>query len=334
MIIDARLWKTVSFSPNQCGFVRGSRTTDVIHTVRLLLERHRENNQPVHMAFLDLEKAFLDIHVPWDLIWHSLHSHGTEYIQWIQLLYTNTTSIVQCLVGLSELFPITIGVHQGSVLSPLFSVFCVYYDTTVESRQEVKWERERGVGSGKVLELGFELGMLVTQWHYMSMHCPLGYRRRWPWSLLFDIFQADKTHCRLERQVQDWSEWLDMHRLRLNIKKTEYMECRPLNKVTDFKYLGSLIRSVSDSLSDAHAQVTTAQMAASYGDCLWLPNAPTTQDLQNCLYAQSRWAVLSTDKHEQTLHGMEMKILRCSLSLTQLGGVMNEDVQRRMAWLP
>ncbi len=166
------------------------------------------------------------------------------------------------------------------------------------------------------------------------MHCPLGYRRRWPWSLLFDIFQADKTHCRLERQVQDWSEWLDMHRLRLNIKKTEYMECRPLNKVTDFKYLGSLIRSVSDSLSDAHAQVTTAQMAASYGDCLWLPNAPTTQDLQNCLYAQSRWAVLSTDKHEQTLHGMEMKILRCSLSLTQLGGVMNEDVQRRMGMAP
>jgi len=34
---------------------------------------------------------------------------------------------------------------------------------TVESRQEVKWERERRVGLGKVLELGFELGMLVTQ---------------------------------------------------------------------------------------------------------------------------------------------------------------------------
>lgn len=52
-----------------------------------------------------------------------------------------------------------------------------------------------------------------------------------------------------------------------NIKKTEYIECRPLNKVTDFKYLGSLIRSVSDSLSDTCAQVTVAQMATSYGDC-------------------------------------------------------------------
>ncbi len=77
------------------------------------------------MSFLDLEKAFVDIHVPWHLIWHSLHSHGTpkEYIQWIQLLYTNTTSIV--LVGLSELCPITLGVHQGSVLSPLLLILCM-----------------------------------------------------------------------------------------------------------------------------------------------------------------------------------------------------------------
>ncbi len=54
--------------------------------------------------------------------------------------------------------------------------------------------------------------------------------------------------------MQDWSERLDVHGLRLNIKKTENMECgpqidgtirvtgQPLNKVTEFKYLGSLIR--------------------------------------------------------------------------------------------
>ncbi len=34
-----------------------------------------------------------------------------------------------------------------------------------------------GVGSGKVLKQGFKLWMSVTQQHYMSKHCPLGYRR-------------------------------------------------------------------------------------------------------------------------------------------------------------
>ncbi len=58
-VINTRLGKIISICPNQCGFVRGSGTTDAIYnTVRLLLERHREKNQPVHMAFLELKKAF------------------------------------------------------------------------------------------------------------------------------------------------------------------------------------------------------------------------------------------------------------------------------------
>ncbi|ROL42668.1 RNA-directed DNA polymerase from mobile element jockey [Anabarilius grahami] len=72
--IDARLRKIVTITPNQCGFVQGSGTTDAIHAARILLEKHREKNQTVHMAFLDLEKAF--DRVPHDLIWNSLHSHG------------------------------------------------------------------------------------------------------------------------------------------------------------------------------------------------------------------------------------------------------------------
>ncbi len=36
------------------------------------------------------------------------------------------------------------------------------------SRQEVKWEKERGMGSGNVLKPGFELGTPVTQQHYIS----------------------------------------------------------------------------------------------------------------------------------------------------------------------
>lgn len=36
----------------------------------------------------------------------------------------------------------------------------------------MKWNRERGAGSGKDLEPGFELGTPVVQQHCMSMHLP------------------------------------------------------------------------------------------------------------------------------------------------------------------
>ncbi len=120
-VIDVRLWKIVSITLNQCGFVKGCGTTDAIHTARLLLEKHREKNKPVHMPFLDLEKAFDCI--PHKLIWHALWSHNVPeaYVWWIQLLYCGVTSVVRCAAGMMPSFAINVGVHQGSVLSPLCS---------------------------------------------------------------------------------------------------------------------------------------------------------------------------------------------------------------------
>ncbi|VDP09237.1 unnamed protein product, partial [Heligmosomoides polygyrus] len=42
-------------APNECGFVAGCGTVDAIHAVRLLMEKHREMQKPVHLAFLDFE---------------------------------------------------------------------------------------------------------------------------------------------------------------------------------------------------------------------------------------------------------------------------------------
>lgn len=78
-IIDARLRKIVSITQNQCGFVKGSGTMYTNHTAHLLLEKHRVKTKPVHMAFLDLEKAF-DC-VPYTLIWHTLQSHNVPEAQ-------------------------------------------------------------------------------------------------------------------------------------------------------------------------------------------------------------------------------------------------------------
>ncbi|EYB87751.1 hypothetical protein Y032_0258g462 [Ancylostoma ceylanicum] len=57
-IIDSRIRDIVRLSSIQCGFVSNCGTTDAIHCVRLLIEKHRQKQKPLHLAFLDLEKAF------------------------------------------------------------------------------------------------------------------------------------------------------------------------------------------------------------------------------------------------------------------------------------
>ncbi|VDP03593.1 unnamed protein product [Heligmosomoides polygyrus] len=68
-ILDRRIREIVKLSENQCGFVTGCGTIDAIHAPRLLVEKHREKQKPVHVAFLDLEKAFN--RVLREVIWNS-----------------------------------------------------------------------------------------------------------------------------------------------------------------------------------------------------------------------------------------------------------------------
>ncbi|ETN73113.1 hypothetical protein NECAME_18519, partial [Necator americanus] len=104
--LEARLRKIVSVSLNQCGFVKDCSTIDAIHAVRILLDKHRERNRSVHLAFLDLEKPF-DC-VSHELLWMSMRSHAVpeEYVRWTKLLYAKLTSVVRCAAGTSRPFPV------------------------------------------------------------------------------------------------------------------------------------------------------------------------------------------------------------------------------------
>ncbi|VDO19327.1 unnamed protein product [Heligmosomoides polygyrus] len=73
-ILDRRIREIVKLSDNQCGFVTGCGTIDAIHAARLLVEKHREKQKSVHIAFLDLEKAF-DC-VPHEVTWYALRQRS------------------------------------------------------------------------------------------------------------------------------------------------------------------------------------------------------------------------------------------------------------------
>ena len=91
------------------------------------------------MAFVDLEKAFDQ--VPQKVIWWALRKLGVEewIVRLVQGMYATAQSHVRVGEGYSEKFEVKVGVHQGSVLSPL--LFIIMLEAlSGKFRSGVPWE--------------------------------------------------------------------------------------------------------------------------------------------------------------------------------------------------
>ena len=129
----------MSIDNSQFGFVPGRGTTDAIFVVRQLQEKYLAVNKRLYMAFVDLEKAFDP--VPWKVIWRALRKLGVEewIVRLVQVMYANARSRVRVGEDFSKEFELKVGVHQGSVLSPLLFVI-VLEALSREFRAGVPWE--------------------------------------------------------------------------------------------------------------------------------------------------------------------------------------------------
>ena len=123
----------------QCGFMSGCGTTDAIFIVRQLQEKHLAANKLLYMAFVDLEKAF--DRVPRDVIWWAMRKLGIDewLVRLVQSMYKDVRSRVRVGSGYSEEFGVKVGVHQGSVLSPLLFII-VLEALSREFRTGCPWE--------------------------------------------------------------------------------------------------------------------------------------------------------------------------------------------------
>ncbi|EYB91134.1 hypothetical protein Y032_0210g2145 [Ancylostoma ceylanicum] len=129
-LLDMRLRDMVEIASDQFGFVPERSTIDAIFIARQVMEKYREKNKPCHIAFLDLEKAY--DRLPRAVIWDLMRERGIpEYmVKTVQVMYEGTTARVRTSLGTTSKFDITVGVHQGSALSPF--LFIMTLDTVVK----------------------------------------------------------------------------------------------------------------------------------------------------------------------------------------------------------
>ena len=311
-VLDARIRECVEITPNQTGFRPGCGTTDAIFALRILAEKHREKKLPLHIAFVDLEKAF--DRVPHDLIWYSLRDAGVpeEYIKWVKMLYTDSRSQVRSVAGTTRPFEVTVGVHQGSAISPLLFILCldrITRDIQGEHPWTLLYADDIVLARSTRDELKKDLKRLKER---LERH---GLR-----------MNTSKTeYLELEPRTSGDIE----------------LDGTKLPRANDFKYLGDRISADGESLSAVKGRIDAAWLK--WRQCsgvLCDKKMPTklksriyrTVVRPVALYGSQTWPV--TKKIEQKMSVAEMKMARWSLGVTRLDRIPNTDIRKKLGIAP
>ena len=139
-VIEKRVRSIVLIDEMQFGFRPGRGTTDAIFIVRQLQEKYLGRKRELWMAFLDLEKAF--DRVPREVVWWALGQMNVDrsLINVIMSMYKNARASVKVNGVGGRDFPVEVGVHQGSVLSPLLFIIVMEALSRTFSDRGLPWE--------------------------------------------------------------------------------------------------------------------------------------------------------------------------------------------------
>ncbi|KAI8428464.1 hypothetical protein MSG28_007275 [Choristoneura fumiferana] len=307
-------WEIDNNQPvEQAGFRPNYSTNDHIHTIEQLIEKYKEFNRSLYIAFVDYSKAFDSIsHTS---IWKALENNNihSKYINIIKNVYTKSVSRIK-LERNGEEFPIEKGVKQGDPLSPKLFI-AVLQDIF----QGIKW-------TNKGLWI---LNSRLTHLRFAD-----------------DIALFSETPTELEKMLQNLTDESQKVGLKMNTDKTKIMtnsiqspiniDGKTIEYVNEYIYLGKLIQfDINRNENEVDRRINTtwkrywAQKEVLKGNySLRLKKIIMDSCILPCLtYASQTWTFTNKVKNKilSCQHAMERSILK----LKRIDKIRNTDIRRK-----
>lgn len=118
-ILANRIYEEFHNDERQRGFIRADGSAEIIYSISTILDITRRQKKQLHVAFLDIKKAFDSISQ--HSIFEALHNKGfpEKIIEYIKYIYKNSEIILEINGENSEIIKPGQGVRQGDPLSPI-----------------------------------------------------------------------------------------------------------------------------------------------------------------------------------------------------------------------
>ena len=130
-VLERRIQTQINLNEMQFGFMPGKGTVGAIFIVRRMQEEYQKKDKKLYMRFVDMETAF--DRVPRKVMKWAMRKKGLSkvVVRAVMSLYDGAKTRVRVGSAYSEEFEVKVGVHQGSVLSPL--LFAIVVDVITEN---------------------------------------------------------------------------------------------------------------------------------------------------------------------------------------------------------
>ena len=243
-------------------------------------------------------------------MWYCMRKSGLaeKYVRIVQDMYDGSTTAVRYAVGVTEGFEVTVGLHQGSALSPC--LFAMVMDRmTDDIREEAPWTMMFADDIVICSESKEQVEEKLESWRYALERRGMKVNRR-------------KTEYMCVNERQDTGSG------------TVKMHGEEVTKVDDFKYLGSTVQSNGECGREVKKRVQAGWNGWRRMSGVICDRRVPARVKGKVYKVAVRPAMLYgletvalTKRQEAEMEVAELKMLRFSLGVTRMDKIRNEYIR-------